>query len=522
MTLLDIRQLNISALGVPLVKNVSFSMQKGEIMAVVGESGSGKTLTALSVMGLLPAALDAKGEIAFEGQVIKSAQAVRALRGSRIGMIFQEPMTSLNPLHTIGKQIGEAVRVHQRGLSPAKVKARVCDLLDKVGLKHFADRLDAYPHQLSGGERQRVMIAMAIANDPALLIADEPTTALDVTIQAQILSLIDELRKRLGMAVLLITHDLPLVRRIADRVGIMSKGELVETGVTKEIFDAPKHPYTRMLLGSEPGPAPAAPKEARETLMRSENLSVSFAASQGLFARAKQRSTVLQDVNVNVSQGTTLGIVGESGSGKTSLALALLRLVPSTGGIWFEGAPIEALKGAPLRQKRRDMQIVFQDPYSSLNPRMNIGAIILEGLGVHEPRSTPAEKEARLDALLQEVGLEANAKERYPHEFSGGQRQRISIARALILKPKLLVLDEPTSALDRTVQKQILDLLLDLQRKYGLTYLFISHDLRVVRAISHRIMVLRKGRVVEEGDAKQIFERPQDEYTKALIKAAML
>ena len=547
-TVLEVKNLTVSAGATPLVRDVSFRIQKGEILALVGESGSGKTLTALSLLRLLPDALRQSGEITFEG----GKASLASLRGSRIGMIFQEPMTSLNPLHNIAKQVGEAVRIHQPQMREPQIHARVIELLGQVGLSHFKDRLKAYPHELSGGERQRVMIAMAIANDPALLIADEPTTALDVTIQAQILALIEGLRKKLNMAVLLITHDLSLVRRVADRVAIMSKGELVEMGKTSDIFAAPKHPYTQHLLKSEPGKAPPLPLKDSGTLLSCENLSIIYAASSGFFASAKNKKTVLNDVSLNVTAGMTLGVVGESGSGKTSLALALLRLIASRGKIQFYPSPLrgggqgggevtsipptlilppkgggeetrlDLLKGKALRQKRRDMQMVFQDPYSSLNPRMTVGAIVREGLDIHEPRMPENEKIAALDAILKEVGLGPEVKERYPHEFSGGQRQRISIARALVLKPRLLILDEPTSALDLSVQAQILELLKAVQVKHNLTYIFISHDLRVVRAISHHILVLQGGDVVESGSASQIFENPKQEYTRALIKAALL
>lgn len=512
MNALTVKNLTIKVGNVPLVSDVSFAIGKGEIMALVGESGSGKTLTALSVMGLLPDALQQSGEMMPD---------YRLARGRDAGMIFQEPMTSLNPLHTIGKQIREAIRIYHRELSKEQVHERVCDLLDKVGLAGFKTRLDAYPHQLSGGERQRVMIAMAIANNPALLIADEPTTALDVTIQAQIMTLIMELRSMLGMAVLLITHDLTLVKRIADKVAIMSKGEIVESGQTAEVYAHPKHSYTKHLLASEPGKAPL-PATNGKTLLECEKLSVAFPGTQTLFSFKKNEKIVLQDISFTLKQGMTLGVVGESGSGKTSLALALLRLIPSDGRIRFDGRDIQELSGKLLRDKRRDMQMIFQDPFSSLNPRMTVGAIIREGLDVHARHLSEKEKVAQLDALLQEVGLIPESKDRYPHEFSGGQRQRISIARALILKPRLLILDEPTSALDLSVQAQILTLLQALQKKYNLTYIFISHDLRVVRAISHHILVLRQGHIVETGEAQQIFEHPTQDYTRALLKAAML
>jgi microcin C transport system ATP-binding protein len=535
MKILSVEKLNISTSESALVKDVSFTIEKGEILALVGESGSGKTLTALSIMGLLPGGLKQSGDIT----VTRDTQHVtRLLRGKDIGMIFQEPMTSLNPLHTIEKQIGECVRIGLRAQgagaskknaplnpeprTPNPVRKRVCELLDKVGLAHFKDRLGAYPHQLSGGERQRVMIAMAIANNPQLLIADEPTTALDVTIQAQILALLHQLQRTLGMSVLLITHDLNLVKRIADRVVIMSHGAVVECGTTEAIFANAEHPYTKQLLAAQSLRAPQATIADTPSLLTCDKLSVTFSASNGVFAWKKFYHTVLRDITLGVPQGATLGIVGESGSGKSTLALALLRLTHSTGSIVFEGAAIDSLTGAALRAKRRHMQIVFQDPYGSLNPRMSIGRIIREGLDVHEPASSIAERWAQVDAILQEVGLTVDMKERYPHEFSGGQRQRISIARALILKPRLIVLDEPTSALDTTVQAQILELLKSLQRKYKLSYIFISHDLRTVRAISHRIVVLQQGRVVESGTVEQIFKAPKADYTRALLAAAFV
>ncbi len=512
MSIISVSNLQIDA-DVALVKGVSFEIKKGEILALVGESGSGKTLTALSVMGLLPAGLQQSGKIVFE-------QGRIPIRGRDMGMIFQEPMTSLNPLHTLGKQIGEAVRIHDKTISKSRLNARVLELLDAVGLGHFSARLNAYPHQLSGGERQRVMIAMAIANNPALLIADEPTTALDVTIQAQILTLLKELQSKLGMSVLLITHDLTIVRRIAGRVAIMAQGEIVETGVTTDIFKNPQHSYTKHLLASEPKSAPGAQSVNAQALLECSDLSVAYPKAQPFFTLKKTYQTVLNQVSFLVPEGSTLGIVGESGSGKTTLALALLRLAPSTGKIVFAGMAIDGLQGRDLRAKRRDMQIVFQDPYGSLNPRMTIDSIIREGLDVHEPAASVTEREARVKVILQEVGLTPDMGQRYPHEFSGGQRQRISIARALILKPKLIILDEPTSALDLSVQAQILALLKDLQQKHGLTYIFISHDLRTIRSISHHILVLQKGEVVETGSAEQIFTAPKAEYTRQLLEAA--
>ncbi len=506
-----------------LVNNVSFDIKKGEILALVGESGSGKTLTALSIMDLLPQGLVASGQWSVAGKenlrITGHKSQITCLRGKDAGMIFQEPMTSLNPLHTIGRQISEAIEVYN-DLSKAELHARVVELLEGVGLGSFKDRLDAYPHQLSGGERQRVMIAIAIANNPVLLIADEPTTALDVTIQAQILNLLRSLRKRLGMSVLLITHDLTIVRKVADRIAIMTQGSIVEMGNTQEIFANPKHPYTRHLLSSEPKSRPYPVAGGALVIMKCRDLAVEFEKSRKLLAWKKSYKSVLSGINLSVQEGTTLGVVGESGSGKTTLALALLRLVKSSGEIIFDGERIDKISGDALRYKRRDMQIVFQDPYSSLNPRMYIGEIIREGLDVHEKNLSLKERENKVDSILLEVGLSPEMKYRYPHEFSGGQRQRISIARALVLRPKLIILDEPTSALDLSVQAQILDLLSALQQKYGLSYLFISHDLRVVRAISHTIVVLQQGRIVESGSADQIFSHPEEDYTRALLAAA--
>ncbi len=515
MSVLSVKNLTVTG-NVPLVKDISLSIEAGEMLALVGESGSGKTLTALSVMGLLPAGLTQQGDIIVEGQHKKP------IRGLDIGMIFQEPMTSLNPLHSIRKQIGEAIEIHQPAMSRAQVLERTQELLEQVGLAHFVDRMDAFPHQLSGGERQRVMIAMAIANRPKLLIADEPTTALDVTIQAQILDLLSSLCRRLQMSVLLITHDLTIVRRVAARVAIMSQGEMVEQGSTHAIFSSPSHPYTKRLLAAELHTGSLSLPASTPAVMECAGLSVVYQVSKGLFAWNKQTRQVLHDIHIAVPQGGTLGVVGESGSGKTTLALALLKLAPSKGNITFAGEKLDQLAGAALRAKRCDMQIVFQDPYSSLNPRMMVGDIICEGLTLHEPHLTAIEKQVRVESMLQEVGLTAEMKERYPHQFSGGQRQRISIARALILKPRLIVLDEPTSALDVSVQAQILELLKELQRKYGLSYIFISHDLRVVRAMSHRVVVLKAGRVVEAGDTAQVFAHPTQDYTRTLLASAFV
>ncbi len=448
---------------------------------------------------------------------------MRAIRGRQISMIFQEPMTALNPLHTIGKQIAEIITIHASApIGKDELIARIRQKLDEVGLTHLSDRLGAYPHQLSGGERQRVMIAMAIANQPKLLIADEPTTAVDVTVQAKILKLLKELQANSKMAMLFITHDLTLVKRLSDKVAVMRHGELVEIGKTAEIFANPKHEYTRHLLGSEPkGSAPTLPDGAPE-IVSCENLKVHFPILGGVFSKPKDYVKAVDGISVSVREGQTLGIVGESGSGKSTLAFALLRLIKSDGLIVFQGATISTQPTKELRSLRAKMQIVFQDPFASLNPRMSIRQIVGEGLRVHQPNLTEAELDAKVAAALEEVGLPASMLERFPHEFSGGQRQRISIARALVLKPKLIVLDEPTSALDLSVQSQIIDLLRDLQIKHRLTYLFISHDLRVVRAMAHKIIVMKKGRVVEEAPTTALFDAPSQDYTRELIEAAFL
>jgi len=525
--LLQIRDLSVSfdAPGgeVQAVRRISFDIDKGETVALVGESGSGKSVTALSILQLLPypPARHPSGSIRFQGGELLAAPepALRRVRGDRIAMIFQEPMTSLNPLHTIEKQVNEVLFVH-KALGRAAAHTRTLELLRLVGLADAERRLGAYPHQLSGGERQRVMIAMALANEPDLLIADEPTTALDVTIQAQILVLLKRLQVQFGMALLLITHDLTIVRRVADRVCIMTQGEIVESGLTGDLFDHPRHAYTRHLLQAEPKgrPVPAAPDAP--VIMTASDLKVWFPLKSGLLRRLPDYVKAVDGVSVSVREGHTLGIVGESGSGKTTLGLALLRLLPSDGQITFCGQAIHGASPKTLRPLRREMQIVFQDPYGSLSPRMSIAQIIEEGLQVHNMGGNRAERRALIDQVLEEVGLDPRSGERYPHEFSGGQRQRIAIARALVLRPRLVVLDEPTSALDMSVQAQIVDLLRDLQARYRLAYLFISHDLRVVRALSDEVMVMRAGRVVEQGSTTAIFARPQEPYTRALMAAA--
>ncbi len=517
MNLLEIKDLNVSFGANRVVKNAALSIQKGEMLALVGESGSGKSMSALSVMGLLAPNAVRTGSIVFQGEEIAGASEMqmRSIRGNRIGMIFQEPLSALNPLHNVERQIREVMTIHgkQRDMG---------ELLDLVGLAHMKDRMASYPHQLSGGERQRVMIAMAIANDPALLIADEPTTAVDVTIQAKILKTLKELQHRLGMSMLFITHDLTIVKRLADRVAVMKAGEIVETGHVSEVFARPQHPYTKQLIESEPkGEQRAYDAGAREAIS-CENLKVYFPIKKGVFRRTVGEVKAVDGASISLPEGATLGIVGESGSGKTTLGFALLRLIHSKGRIAFLGQQIDGITGKALKPLRRDMQVVFQDPYGSLNPRMPVDRIVGEGLRVHEPKLTEEEWNARVDAALTEVGLSPEMKNRYPHEFSGGQRQRISIARALALRPKLIVLDEPTSALDLSVQAQIIDLLRGLQNKHGLTYLFISHDLRVVRALAHRIVVLKGGRIVEEGETHRIFASPKQEYTKSLIDASFL
>jgi microcin C transport system ATP-binding protein len=508
--------------AVHAVRGVSFDIKRGETVALVGESGSGKSVTALSVLQLLPypSASHPTGSIRFQGQELvgASTRELLAVRGNRISMIFQEPMTSLNPLHTIERQVNEVLILH-KGLSRETARKRTLELLEQVGIPEAAKRLDAYPHQLSGGQRQRVMIAMALANEPDLLIADEPTTALDVTIQAQILKLLKSLQARYGMALLFITHDLGIVRKMADRVCVMTQGRIVEQGPVAGVFDNPQHSYTQHLLSAEPKGRPAAADPSAPEILRLDELKVHFPIRRGLMRRTVGHVKAVDGVSIALREGHTIGLVGESGSGKTTLGLALLKLERSQGGIRFDGRDLQGMSQRELRPLRREMQIVFQDPFSSLSPRMSVGEIIGEGLEVHRI-GTPAERATMIEQVLREVGLDPASRDRYPHEFSGGQRQRISIARALVLKPRLIVLDEPTSALDMSVQAQIVDLLRDLQQKYKLAYLFISHDLKVVRALADEVVVLRHGKVVERGSASQIFEAPQTPYTQALIAAA--
>lgn len=505
------------------VDRVSFKIARGETVALVGESGSGKTVSALSILKLLPypAASHPTGEIFFEGRNLLNAPEddLRAIRGKRISIIFQEPMTSLNPLHTIEKQVGEVLRVH-RGLEAGEVKSRVLELMHKVGIRDPEKRLGAYPHQLSGGQRQRVMIAMALANEPDLLIADEPTTALDVTIQAQILELLKDLQKEMGMAMLLITHDLGIVRKMAERIYVMKSGEIVEEGSTHAIFEEPKHPYTQHLMAAEPKGKPPEADDTAPVVMETEDLKVWFPIKKGLLKRTVDHVKAVDGLSLKLRESQTLGVVGESGSGKTTLGLALLRLISSKGPIAYVGRRIDGLGTSEMRPLRKELQIVFQDPYGSLSPRLSVSQIIEEGLIIQNPAMTYDERRDRVGAALEEVGLPAESQDRYPHEFSGGQRQRIAIARAMVLEPKFVMLDEPTSALDMSVQAQIVDLLRDLQKRRKLAYLFISHDLKVVRALCNYVIVMRNGKVVEEGPSRQIFEHPSDPYTKALLAAA--
>lgn len=541
--MLNVTNLSLSFGDSQILRGVSFTIKKGEMLAVVGESGSGKSLTALACMGLQPVNAQVSGSIAFNGKELLTSLVIPAkadnfqpLRGKKISMIFQEPMTALNPLHTIGMQIEEMGS-----------NSSIPELLEKVGLEKFKDRLNAYPHELSGGERQRVMIAMAIANNPDLLIADEPTTAVDVTIQIKILKLLKDLQKSMDMAMIFITHDLTLVRRLADRVAVMYQGEIVEQGKVADVFASPKHEYSKHLLGSEPKGSPLPVPADSKIIMECQNLKVCFPIKKGLLQRVSGYIKAVDDISITLTESSTLGIVGESGSGKTTLGFALLRLIKSEGKIVFSphfchprvggdlelkipayagmtepAVRLDLLKTKAIRPLRAKMQVVFQDPYSSLNPRMQVRDIIAEGLFVHYPDKTSAEREAEINQILQEVGLPIEIKNRYPHEFSGGQRQRISIARAMVLHPSLVVLDEPTSALDLSVQAQIIDLLKHFQKTRGLSYLFISHDLRVIKAIAQNLIVMKNGKIVEQGATSEIFQNPKHEYTKTLIDAAFL
>jgi len=525
--LLNIRDLAVSFRSgnsqVDAVRGVSLTIKAGESVALVGESGSGKSVTALSIMQLLPypTAFHPGGSILYKGQELINADQERMqdIRGNQISMIFQEPMTSLNPLHRVEKQINETLLLHRK-MSPTAARERTLELLNLVQIKNPEQRLNAYPHQLSGGQRQRVMIAMALANEPDLLIADEPTTALDVTVQAEILALLKDLQARLGMALLLITHDLGIVRKMADRIYVMNQGEIVESGPVRAIFEQPQHEYTQRLLAAEPKGQPPTRHPSSTEILRARELKVWFPIKAGVLQRTVDHIKAVDEINISVHRGRTVGVVGESGSGKTTLGLALLRLLKSRGEIDFKGHNIQGWRSKQLRPLRREMQIVFQDPYGSLSPRMSVQQIIEEGLKVHQLGGSPTEREQRVIQALEEVGLNPDSRDRFPHEFSGGQRQRIAIARAMVLKPELVILDEPTSALDMSVQAQIVDLLRDLQERHQLAYLFISHDLKVVRALSDEIIVMRDGKVVEQGPAEQIFDHPRDPYTQTLMAAA--
>ena len=525
---LQIQDLNVAfsqdGRQVDAVRGVSFEVARGEVVALVGESGSGKSVTAMSSVALLGANAKVTGSIRYNDQQMVGATAdlLQQVRGNEISFIFQEPMTSLNPLHTIEKQLRESIELHQdplHSLTGAEIEARIIALLERVGLPDPASRLGAYPHQLSGGQRQRVMIAMALANGPELLIADEPTTALDVTIQAQILDLLMLLKQQDGMGMLFITHDLGIVRQIADRVCVMQDGKIVETGPTKDIFNAPQHSYTQKLLTAHSVGAPQPFDPSASVIAEAKNAKIWFPIQRGFLKRTVGHVKAVNDVSLTLRAGETIGIVGESGSGKSTLAMAIMRLISFQGKIVFDGCDIGALKTRDLRALRKDMQIVFQDPYGSLSPRMTCAQIIAEGLGVHGTPSGSSQEDL-VDEILQEVGLDPEMQHRYPHEFSGGQRQRIAIARAMVMRPKLVVLDEPTSALDMTVQVQIVDLLRNLQKAHGLAYLFISHDLRVVRAMSHSVIVMKEGDVVEHGPVSDVFEAPNTQYTRGLMAAA--
>ena len=523
--LLDIQNLTVAFGSGPAapkaVADVSFSLNKGQTLALVGESGSGKSVTALSVPRLLPPGTAVGGRVLFKGEDLLAApeKSLRALRGSAITMVFQEPMTSLNPLHTIERQIGEILAIHGTRGAGAK-RARTVELLEEVGIRDPAERLGSYPHQLSGGQRQRVMIAMALANRPDLFIADEPTTALDVTVQAQILTLLKGLQSRYGMAMLFITHDLGIVRRLADDVAVMQRGRIVESGPAARVFAAPEHPYTRALLAAEPkGVAPASDPAAKP-VVAVDDVRVWFPIKKGLLRKTVGMVKAVDGISMVVREGQTVGVVGESGSGKTTLGLAILRLTASQGRIAYLGRPIENLGFGAMRPLRRDMQVVFQDPFGSLSPRLPVVDIVGEGLVLHKARLGYGERREVVARALAETGLDPAVMDRYPHEFSGGQRQRIAIARAMVLEPRFVVLDEPTSALDMSVQAQIVDLLRDLQQRRGLAYLFISHDLKVVRALASDVIVMRHGRVVESGPATTVFDAPKDPYTRALFAAA--
>jgi len=524
--LLQIRNLSVEFTSggtvTSAVRNVSLEVAKGETLALIGESGSGKSVTALSILRLLPpAARYPSGEIRLLGREMLSASAegLKDARGNKVGIIFQEPMTSLNPLHTVFKQIAEIIYVHQP-MDRDAVEQRVVELLEMAGIANAKDRINAYPHELSGGQRQRVMIAMALANEPDLLIADEPTTALDVTVQAQIMALLTEIQKRMQMAVLLISHDLGIVRRAADRVAVMYGGEIVETASTEKIFNNPEHEYTRKLVNAEPSGGPVELKPDITPILTTENLKVHFPIKAGIFKRTVDCVRAVDGLSIQIRRGESLGVVGESGSGKSTLAFAILRVLKeATGAVRFEETRLDTLDRKRMRPMRREIQVVFQDPFGSLSPRMPVSEIVAEGLKIHK-LGDETDREKQVVQAMEEVGLDPDSRHRYPHEFSGGQRQRIAIARALVLKPRLIILDEPTSSLDRTVQFQIIQLLRNLQRDHNLTYMFITHDLKVVKALCHSIVVMKEGRVVEAGEAAKIFHAPQQPYTKALLQAA--
>lgn len=506
-----------------VVDSISFDIQKGETLALVGESGSGKSATALSILQLLPypVASHPTGKVLFQGKDLLSLahSQLHQVRGGDICMVFQEPMTSLNPLHTIEQQVGESLKIHQ-GFTDKAARERVIELLTQVGIREPERRLNSYPYQLSGGQRQRVMIAMALANNPALLIADEPTTALDVTVQAQILELLADIKKKTSMSMLFITHDLTVVRGIADRVCVMTKGKIVETGTVEQIFTNPQHPYTKQLLAAEPEGEPRPADRSRPVVMECKDLKVWFPIKSGFFKKTVDHVKAVDGISLQLRAGQTLGVVGESGSGKTTLGLALTRMISSTGEIRFFDKEISTYNHKMMRPLRKDIQIVFQDPYGALSPRMSVGEVIVEGLRLHEPRLSWQEYEKRIISALEEVHLDPETRNHYPHEFSGGQRQRIAIARAMVLNPKFVLLDEPTSALDMSVQAQVVDLLQELQRKHHLTYLFISHDLRVVKAFADEVLVMQKGKMVEYNTAEELFSNPQQDYTKMLLEAA--
>ncbi|SHM63797.1 microcin C transport system ATP-binding protein [Pseudomonas asturiensis] len=518
--LIEIRNLSIAFSGQKVVSNLSLDVRPGECLALVGESGSGKSVTAHSILQLLPeSGTVTTGSITYRGRQLVGAddRTLRELRGNRIAMIFQEPMTSLNPLHTVAKQIGETLLLH-RGMGGRAAQRRIIELLELVGIQQPHKRLKAYPHELSGGQRQRVMIAMALACEPELLIADEPTTALDVTVQRKILLLLKELQQRLGMSLLLISHDLNLVHSVAQRVCVMRAGEVVEQADCQSLFKAPQHPYSRLLLDAEPAGEPL-PRDAREKVLEVDHLKVWFSLTGGIFRRHKEYLKAVDDISLSIERGKTLGIVGESGSGKSTLGQAILRLLDSRGSIRFRGHALDGLSQKQMRPWRKEMQVVFQDPYGSLSPRMSVAQIVGEGLEMHGGLN-PVQCDVEVIRALEEVGIDPQSRHRYPHEFSGGQRQRIAIARALVLKPALILLDEPTSALDRTVQKQVVALLRELQEKHGLTYLFISHDLAVVKALAHDVIVVKDGKVVEQGASHAVFDSPQHPYTQELLAAA--